>query len=204
MLLEGADPRDPRTQLWRRSSGKTFRAAKIVNGLLTLARPTTSERSIVDLNLVVVDVLALLEHQFATQRVRVRRELSDTPVVVLGAGAEAAAGVPQPVPQRARLDAQGRVAVGDDPRRERPGDSPRSLTPGRASRTSIWRVFTIRSSRRKRSGRGTGLGLSITYGIVREHGGAVDCDSVVGHGTRFTLSFPAVAEDRPALAVQQS
>src|SRR4029450_11030218 len=45
---------------------------------------TSSERSIVDVNLVVVDVLALLEHQFETQRVRVRRELSDTPVVLLG------------------------------------------------------------------------------------------------------------------------
>jgi signal transduction histidine kinase len=42
----------------------------------------------------------------------------------------------------------------------------------------------------KPTGQGTGLGLSITYGIVREHGGAIDCDSSLGQGTRFVLSFP--------------
>ena len=42
----------------------------------------------------------------------------------------------------------------------------------------------------KAIGRGTGLGLSITYGIVREHDGAIHCDSAVGQGTRFTLSLP--------------
>ena len=42
----------------------------------------------------------------------------------------------------------------------------------------------------KAIGRGTGLGLSITYGIVREHDGTIHCDSAVGQGTRFTLALP--------------
>jgi signal transduction histidine kinase len=42
----------------------------------------------------------------------------------------------------------------------------------------------------KEIGKGTGLGLSITYGIVQEHDGAIACDSVVGKGTRFTLTLP--------------
>ena len=41
--------------------------------------------------------------------------------------------------------------------------------------------------------RGTGLGLSISYGIVREHDGTIHCDSVVGKGTRFTLTLPLAA-----------
>ena len=43
----------------------------------------------------------------------------------------------------------------------------------------------------KRAGEGTGLGLSTVYGIVKQTGGYVFCDSVVGSGTCFTLYFPA-------------
>jgi len=45
----------------------------------------------------------------------------------------------------------------------------------------------------KASGQGTGLGLSITYGIVREHDGAIHCESVPNQGTRFTLRFTTAA-----------
>jgi signal transduction histidine kinase len=54
----------------------------------------------------------------------------------------------------------------------------------------------------KAIGQGTGLGLSITYGIVREHEGSIECDSGIGQGTRFILSFPAVALERSSLAGQ--
>ena len=53
----------------------------------------------------------------------------------------------------------------------------------------------------KAIGRGTGLGLSITYGIVREHDGELHCDSVVGQGTRFTLSLPLAEIERASARV---
>src|SRR4051794_7568963 len=87
MLLENADPADPRTAILEKIEKQTFRAAKIVNGLLALSRPGGSnpEHASVDLNAVIADVLALLEHQFEMGSIRVRRELSDTPVVTSGA-----------------------------------------------------------------------------------------------------------------------
>ena len=37
---------------------------------------------------------------------------------------------------------------------------------------------------------GTGLGLSVSYGIIENHGGQITVQSIVGHGTVFTIELP--------------
>ncbi len=55
-------------------------------------------------------------------------------------------------------------------------------------------------------GQGTGLGLAVVHGVMRAHGGAVDVQSVPGHGSRFTLFFPVadVMEEVPEFAPSTS
>lgn len=43
----------------------------------------------------------------------------------------------------------------------------------------------------KRDKGGTGLGLSISYGIIKEVGGRIEVESIVGSGTTFTIRIPA-------------
>lgn len=194
MLLEGADPADPRTRLLEKIERQTFRAARIVNGLLALARPgsTSAERAPVDLNLVIADVLSLLEHQLEIHRVKVRRELHEGPALVLGMEHKLQQvflnlflNAKDAMPKGGWLSVATRVEDGRVVAEV--ADTGSGIPPEYLAR--IYDPFFTT----KAIGQGTGLGLSITYGIVREHDGSIDCESAVGQGTRFVLSFPAAA-----------
>jgi two-component system NtrC family sensor kinase len=197
MLLEGADPDDPKTVLLEKIERQTFRAAKIVNGLLNLSRPGTAsnERIEVDLNAVVTDVFSLLEHQFEVGSIKVRRELAPAAVPVLGIEHQL-----QQVFLNLFLNARDAMPSGGwlsvTTRVE--GDSVIAEIADTGSGIPSEQLARIYDPffTTKAIGRGTGLGLSITYGIVREHDGTIHCDSAVGQGTRFRLALPmALAAD---------
>ena len=48
----------------------------------------------------------------------------------------------------------------------------------------------------KEQGKGTGLGLATVYGIVKNHGGYINCNSEIGHGTTFNIYLPTIQTDQ--------
>jgi two-component system, cell cycle sensor histidine kinase and response regulator CckA len=47
----------------------------------------------------------------------------------------------------------------------------------------------------KEIGKGTGLGLATVFGVVKQHGGSIEVESIEGQGTTFTILFPPT--DKP-------
>ena len=185
-----AEPEDPRTKVLEKIERQTFRAAKIVNGLLNLARPAQVDSGPIDLHAVVNDVLSLLEHQLRTSSIQVRKELLPIGAIVQGTEYKL-----QQVFLNLFLNARDAMPRGgwltiatslrdDGMAAIEVSDTGSGIPPDHLSR--IYDPFFTT----KDIGKGTGLGLSITYGIVQEHGGTITCDSVVGQGTQFVLALP--------------
>jgi PAS domain S-box-containing protein len=205
MLLEGADPEDPKTRLLEKIERQTFRAARIVNGLLSLSRPPSApgrDLTAVDINVVLNDVLSLVEHQFQVQHVRVRRDLSATAVPVVGSEQKL-----QQVFLNLFLNAKDAMPKGgwlsvvtslkDGKAVVEVADTGSGIPSEHLAR--IYDPFFTTKS----IGRGTGLGLSISYGIVREHHGSIECESILGQGTRFVVEFPPAHSERSLRAAHQ-
>ncbi len=190
MLLQQAEPEDPRTKVLEKIERQTFRAAKIVNGLLNLARPAQVDSGPIDLHSVVNDVLSLLEHQMRNSSIQVRRELLPTGAIVQGTEYKL-----QQVFLNLFLNARdamprgGWLTIATSVRDDGMAVVEVSDTGSGIPSDHLSRIYDPFFTT-KEIGKGTGLGLSITYGIVQEHGGAITCDSVVGQGTRFVLSLP--------------
>jgi signal transduction histidine kinase len=189
MLLERADPADPRTQLLEKIERQTFRAAKIISSLLNLARPSGGEAGPVDVNAVIGDVLSLLEHQFRASRIQVRKDIAANGILVRGVEYKL-----QQVFLNLFLNARDAMPRGgwlSVSTASRNGEIVVEVADTGVGIPSeqLARIYDPFFTT-KPEGRGTGLGLSVTYGIVQEHGGTLACESDVGEGTKFRLVLP--------------
>ncbi|MFB9770253.1 sensor histidine kinase [Lactiplantibacillus modestisalitolerans] len=63
---------------------------------------------------------------------------------------------------------------------------------------NIWERYYKADPSRKNTKYGeSGLGLAISHQLVQQHGGSIAVESVVDHGTTFTITFPDEGHDQP-------
>src|SRR5437899_1352147 len=188
--LQG-DPQ--RGALLEKITRQTFRASEIVNNLLNFSRTSGAEFTDVDVNKIIHDTLALLEHQFKTAKIRVEDELSHNLPLINGNP-----GRLQQVFLNLFLNARDAMPSGGTLRVVTSNGDGVSVmvsdTGSGIAQEHVHRIydpfFTTKSAPREGQGKGTGLGLSVTYGIIQEHAGKIRVESHPGEGTTFYLEFP--------------
>jgi two-component system NtrC family sensor kinase len=188
-----SDPQ--KSGLLEKITRQTFRASEIVNNLLNFSRTSGSEIGDVDVNKVIADTLALLEHQFKVAKV----EVQNAPEPQLPA-IQGNAGRLQQVFLNLFLNAKDAMPGGGTLRVTTMNGESVSVsvsdTGSGIAPEHIQRIydpfFTTKTSPREGQTRGTGLGLSVTYGIIQEHAGKIRVESRPGAGTTFTLDFPLI------------
>ena len=188
--LQG-DPQ--KSGLLEKITRQTFRASEIVNNLLNFSRTSGTEFADVDINKVITDTLALLEHQFKTSKIQVHSELTQSISTIQGN-----AGRLQQVFLNLFLNAKdampsgGQLSVATSNGEMvsvRVSDTGSGIAPEHIQRIYD-PFFTTKTSPKEGQSRGTGLGLSVTYGIIQEHAGKIRVESNPEAGTTFALDFP--------------
>ena len=177
---------------------QSFRASEIVNGLLNFSRTSGTERSCLDLNLLLRDTVNLIDHQLKTGRITIDLDLDPALHGVLANqgkvqqvllnlllnAKDATFGSVQARVHLSTLNANGRVLV-------RVHDTGSGIREDHLHRI-FDPFFTTKTMPREGEHKGTGLGLAVSYGIMQEHGGKICVQSTFGIGTTFELDFPAV------------
>lgn len=168
---------------------ETLRCRKIVKGLLDFARQTKPQRTVLNLNQVVEDVLALVRNQTVFRAIRIEYDLDPSLPSVL-----ADADQMRQVVLNIVLNAAEAMAGGGGLRVSSRADATAKTVELRFSDTGPGIPDDVRARifepffTTKRTG--TGLGLSIAYGIMERHHGTLQVESARGQGTTFVLILP--------------
>jgi two-component system NtrC family sensor kinase len=193
MLAKQLQGDTQKSGLLEKITRQTFRASEIVNNLLNFSRTSGTEFANVDINKVITDTLALLEHQFKVSKITVESELTPNISPIQGNP-----GRLQQVFLNLFLNAKDAMAGGGkltvattngEVISVRVSDTGSGIAPEHIQRIYD-PFFTTKTSPRDGQTRGTGLGLSVTYGIIQEHAGKIRVESNPGAGTTFALDFP--------------
>jgi PAS domain S-box-containing protein len=177
----------------------TRNCKSIVEALLNFARKTATERTSVDINQAVREVITVIKHQFELDNVRVEVDYDDT-VPTFSGDKEKLKQVMMNLVMNAEqaIKNSGRVSISTTFIPES-GEIRVTVqdTGAGIPKEIIDKIFDPFFTT-KPVGQGTGLGLSVSYGIVKEHNGKILVDSEPGKGTSFTIVLPVLQNEQKA------
>jgi two-component system NtrC family sensor kinase len=168
---------------------ETLRCRKIVKGLLDFSRQTKPQRTLLNMDQVVEDVLALVRNQTVFRSIRLSWNLDPHLPDVLADADQMRQVVLNIVLNAAEAMVQGgelRVSSSADRVRGTVDVAIADTGPGIPDEVRA-RIFEPFFTTKKT---GTGLGLAVAYGIMERHRGELLIDTARGKGTTFTIRLP--------------
>ncbi|MBI5570400.1 MAG: PAS domain S-box protein [Desulfomonile tiedjei] len=170
----------------------------VVDDLLKFARGTRTNKTSIEVNQCVQEVLSLVSHQFELDKITLETDLDpDLPTLV--ADGEKLKQVIMNLLMNARQAIQGSgsisVATKADPAEQCLRISIRDTGCGIPDEL-IDKIFDPFFTT-KPVGEGTGLGLSVSYGIIQDHNGLIEAHSEVDSGSTFTVVLPVTMGTPP-------
>ncbi len=189
---KGAEARKSLEEVVRK---ETARVTKILEDFLVFARPRETPREEVNLNVLVREVLAILEHdEDQSKGIAIERKLAPDLPRVVGSPPQMKQVIWNLVLNAVQaMRGKGTLTISTSSEGDRVRLDVADTGVGIA-REKLDRIFELFYTDKKH---GTGLGLPIARRIADAHGGEVAVESVLGKGSRFTVFLPAGSLDAP-------
>ena len=182
--------------LVRKIVDQARRTQDLVSGLLSFARQSHGEKTLVDLTVLLHRSTQMLEAQHQAARIRVQLVIApEFPRVRCNANQMFQTFVEIIENAMDALEESGGGSLTVNARRQG-GDVTIEFAdtgPGVRDPERVFDPFYTT----KPIGKGTGLGLSAVYGVIQDHGGQITCQNMPHRGALFTLRLP-VGADAPA------
>ncbi|MGH9677203.1 MAG: two-component system sensor histidine kinase NtrB, partial [Candidatus Acidiferrum sp.] len=180
---------------------ETQRTKVIVQDLLSFARQRPVQRELVQVNALLRQTIKLRSYDFASHGVEVTEEFEEKLAPAMG-DAQQLQQVFLNILNNAydavqEAGRRGQIRI----RTRQQGDYIEvDITDNGTGISDPQRIFDPFYTT-KQAGKGTGLGLSICYGIVRAHGGEIQCwNNAEGAGSTFIVRIPVATETAAASA----
>lgn len=187
-MLESWNVEDAHGEELRKIVNAAVRCKETVKKFLDLAREAPERIESVNINEVIEEALSLCSHSISSQNIKVtkntdinlwvkadKRRMEEVFINIILNACQA-------------MDNGGELTI----KGCKDGDSIKveiTDTGCGIAQENLHRIFDPFYTT-KEPGKGTGLGLAVSHTIIRNHGGAIDCESSIGKGTKFTIMLP--------------
>jgi two-component system, NtrC family, sensor kinase len=167
---------------------QVLRANKIIRTLLDFSRQKGQQPLPVNLNKVIDESLALVEHKLKRKNIIFKREFDFQNSFHGFATRLQQLFINLFINAVDAISNEGQISIQGEESSEL--ITVRFKDNGRGIREKLLEKIFDPFFTTKEIGKGTGLGLSIVYSIVKEHYGNIEVHSKVDHGTTFIITFP--------------